>query len=451
MNFKLEEFLKGFDGISINRIPETFNKFKIDSRSIEKGDIFIALKGSRFDGHDFVKDAIQKGALGVVVEKEIPLNDTFEFVVNSTKDFIKHIGLVGRKHTLGCVLGITGSAGKTTLKESVANALSKKFSVLKTEGNLNTDVSLPLFFANEVNLREDFIVVELGVQKPHDMDYLLELTQPHYGVITNIGDSHIEYLQSKEGVLNEKFKLARYVGNDGIAFLNGDDDLLFEASHDLKNRVLIGFNKRNDVVIDLLIKEGVKTLNLSFADRKFSFSLPFYGYQFVYTLAFTFAIAFHFGVDPDLIVSSLKEFKPFKGRGEIINFSQISILDDTYNSNPVSLTFALKSLLDVNKPKVIILGDMLELGKDAYEIHKSFVSLIEEVDPYLLITYGDFTKSIYENVSTALKFHFTDSDALKEFLEKFDFKKGSLIFLKGSRGMKMESFVEVLKGRFKDG
>jgi len=451
MNFNKASIFDEIEGERINKTLETINKFKIDSREIEENDVFIAIKGEKNDGHDFVSDAISRGAKGVVVERyvEVPEN-IFEFVVKDTKEFIRSLGTIGRSRIKGSVIGITGSAGKTTLKEAISLALSKKFSVLKPQGNLNTDLSLPLFLFNEVTSTEDFIVLEMGIQKPNDMDTLLKFVKPHYGIITNIGESHIEYLHSKEGVLKEKFKLVEFVDKDGFSFLNGDDDLLFSSSQRLKNKLLVGFLDRNNIKISSNVRSNIMDINLLYEGRKFSFSLPYVGKQFAYTASLTFAVSFFFGVDPDYIVSALKEFKPYKGRYEVIKLGRVTIIDDTYNSNPVSLRVALENLKAYKEPKVVILGDMLELGTESLNIHRSFGSLIDEVNPYLLVTYGNFSKVIFESTSLKSKFHFENSSELQEFLNTFDFKEDSVILIKGSRGMKMEAFVEVLKGRFKD-
>lgn len=452
MKFKLEEIFSNYNGILKNGLPSSYGKFVVDSRHVKPSDIFIALKGSRVDGHDFIKDALSNGAVGVVVEKEcVPCEKGFVYRVNSTLDFIKYLGNLARDKVNGAIIGITGSAGKTTTKEGLYLALSKKFNTTKTEGNLNTEVSLPLFFVNDVSGMEDFVVVEMGIQKPNDMDILLDIVKPHYAIITNIGESHLEYLGSKEGVLKEKFKLVDYVVNHGgVSFVNGDDPLLKDKAKPYKGIFRVGFNEDNDFRISVL-EEGFNysKLRLSVLDRVFEFSLPYA--NFYHNVAIIFAVAFYLGVDPDYIISSLKEFRPYAGRGNVLDLGEVVLIDDTYNSNPVSLRLALERISKIDAPKVLILGDMLELGKESDNIHREFGKIVSNIKPYLLITYGTLSKAIYEEADVPLKYHFDNEKSLEEFLNSFNFWKHCYILIKGSRGMKMETFVNVLKGRFQDG
>jgi len=233
------------------------------------------LRGSRVDGHAFAEDAIEKGAVGIVAEEDVVVDGGFVYRVRSSYDFIKYLGEQSREKFNGNIFGITGSAGKTTTKEGLYLALSTKFAVVKTEGNVNTDISLPLFFANNVNGNEDFAIVEMGVQKPNDMDVLLDIVKPNYAIITNVGESHTEYLGSKEGVLKEKFKLAQFVvENGGVCFINGDDDHLRKAAHSYKDIISVGFNEGNDFQLDTTKdNEGISYVKISFQNRTFEFPL----------------------------------------------------------------------------------------------------------------------------------------------------------------------------------
>ncbi|MGC8690308.1 UDP-N-acetylmuramoyl-tripeptide--D-alanyl-D-alanine ligase [Caldisericum sp.] len=449
MKIDLHELFKDIYHEEDFPLPNDYNRFVIDSRNVSKGDIFIALKGNTTDGHNFVSDALQKGSIFAIVENDVGESKPV-IKVKSTAEFLKHLGNFARNKINGAIFGITGSAGKTTTKEGLFLALSKRFNVVKTEGNINTDISLPLFFANEVSNLEDFIVVEMGVQKPNDMDVLLDVVKPHYGIITNVGDSHLEYLGDRYGVLKEKFKLAKFVLDRGsVCFVNGDDELLRLASNGLKGVFKVGFREENDFRLKIL-QENLDFLRLkiNIQDRAFEFTLPYNG--FVYNVGLIFAASVYVGVDPDYVVSALKEFKPYKGRGEKIKLSGMTIIDDTYNSNPLSMNFALERLRSAKGPIVLILGDMLELGESSNTLHEKVGEVISEINPYALITYGNLSKLMQEKGNANIKYHFEDSDTLSQFLKTFDFPNGTYFLVKGSRAMKMEKFVDILKERYKD-
>ncbi|MBP8612547.1 MAG: UDP-N-acetylmuramoyl-tripeptide--D-alanyl-D-alanine ligase [Candidatus Atribacteria bacterium] len=452
MKLNLEDIFAGFGGTLKGVLPYYYHNFVIDSRLIEQGDIFIALRGSRVDGHAFAEDAIEKGAVGIVAEEDVVVDGGFVYRVRSSYDFIKYLGEQSREKFNGNIFGITGSAGKTTTKEGLYLALSTKFAVVKTEGNVNTDISLPLFFANNVNGNEDFAIVEMGVQKPNDMDVLLDIVKPNYAIITNVGESHTEYLGSKEGVLKEKFKLAQFVvENGGVCFINGDDDHLRKAAHSYKDIISVGFNEGNDFQLDTTKdNEGISYVKISFQNRTFEFPLEEVSTYLLYDFGLIFAASLFVGVDPDLIISSLRAFKPYKGRGEKIVIGDMVIINDTYNSNPVSLRAVLTDLSKADAPTVLIIGDMLELGDRSYEIHASFGELVSELSPYLLITYGKYSKALFEASSVQQKFHFETPEAMKEFIETFEFPKNSYILVKGSRAMQMEQFLSVLERRYRN-
>lgn len=448
MKIELNELFKDIRHSNFT-FPYEYNNFVVDSRIVKTNDIFIALKGNNTDGHNFVNDAFSRGAILAVVERDVEAIGPV-VKVDSTVEFIKHLGDFARSKVNSAIFGITGSAGKTTTKEGLYLALSKKFNVRKTEGNINTDLSLPLFFANDVTNLEDFIIAEMGIQKPNDMDTLLDIVKPHYAIITNIGDSHLEYLGDRNGVLKEKFKLVKFVSeNGGVSFINGDDPLLKASSVGVKGVFTVGFNEGNNFKMSILEENlDFMRLRVNVEDRVFDFAVPYNG--FAYNVGLIFAASIYVGVDPDYIVSALKEFKPYKGRGEKIKRGTITIIDDTYNSNPVSMNLALKRLNGIKNPIVLILGDMLELGESSKSLHENVGKEIAKINPYVLITYGSFSKFMQDYAVATKKYHFDDNASLIDFLNSFDFPEDSVFLVKGSRGMKMEQFVEALLRRYSD-
>lgn len=431
----------------------SFNKFKINSKDVGQSDIFVAIRGSKFDGHEFIKEAFLKGAAGIIAEKRVSIPEgCFEIITNDTRRFLLTLGNYSRSKMPSKFVGITGSAGKTTTKEMVFKALSSKYQVNASKGNINTDISLPLFIVNECDGHEEIVLLEMGVQKPGDMEILVNTFRPNMCIITNIGEAHLEFLKDKMGVLKEKFKLVDYIKkSQGVAFLNGDDPLIFEESkkYDIK-KVFFGFSQ-NAQVKGKLKKIELGSMILEIQGRDFSF--PFSGKNFAYDLLATFAVSYEFGLKNDDIYGALQNFSPLKGRGEVIRLKDDTFLiDETYNSNPLSLKTSLEFANDLNGNIILILGDMYELGESAKKLHEELGRYISKINPRILITFGDLSEYTKKGaISNGFKgnlFHFNERKDLADFLKGLEIPEKTVIFVKGSRAIQMEEFVEIMKERF---
>jgi len=459
MKINLSSFFESYGGRLIGDISSvSYGKFVVDSREANKGDIFVAIKGNSTDGHNFVSDVIEKGALGVIVERAMNINRGFQYVVESTNDFLVQLGSYARDNCKGVVIGITGSAGKTTTKEMIAHILSTKFTVSKAFANMNTDISLPLFLANDASCNSDFVILELGVQKPGDMDKLIKIAKPQKGVVLNIGESHLEYLRDKKGVLGEKFKLVLYIEqNGGTVFLNADDEMIRSYKKGLLLRkVYFGLRENADVkgIIGNITPDSMKMV-IEASGEKIEETFPFSGYSLAIDILAAIAVVIDSGFSLEDAIIPLKTFKPIKGRGNVINLKKgITIIDETYNSNPLSVVKSLEVFEDRKGTKLIlILGDMLELGNNSQFQHKKIGQFVSLLMPDILITYGNFSTEI-ANVARENKlnnvFSFTEKAQITEFLNKLEIFENSIIFVKGSRGMKMEELVETIVKRFKN-
>jgi len=455
MKFNLDNFLNAIECEVIGSLSNSFGKFVINSKNVESGDIFIALRGEKAHGHEFIGEALEKGASGFVVERffEIPRNK-FQVKVRNTNDFLVSLGYYARGQLHSKFVGITGSAGKTTTKEMISSVLGSKYIIASPSGNLNTDISLPLFLVNECKGKENYIILEMGIQKTGDMDRLIEIVKPDIGIVTNIGESHLEFLIDKTGVLREKFKLVDYLQkNKGSVFLNADDPLITSeiTNHRVKS-ILYGFSDKADFK-GKIISMNANSMTLSIFDKSFKFS--FSGLHFAYDLLASFAVCNTLGLDLIDVYEHLKGFKPIKGRGQFIKLSSdISLIDETYNSNPLSLKNSLTRFANSEKPLVLIVGDMLELGRQGEELHYESGEFIATLNPSILITYGRLAKKIGEGASErGIKsvFSFEDKKSLLDFLKTLEIQKKSIIFVKGSRGMKMEEIVDFLKERLGNG
>lgn len=455
MNFDLKRFAIENSYEIIGNIT-SFDKFKINSKEIKNLDIFVAIRGSKFDGHEFIEEAILKGAVGIVAERRVAIpKDRFEIITKDTRDFLLNLGNYSRSQMNSKFIGITGSAGKTTTKEMVFNALSSKFYINAPKGNINTDISLPLFVVNECEGNEEIVLLEMGVQKLGDMDVLVNTFKPEMCIITNIGEAHLEFLKDKYGVLKEKFKLVDYVGKSrGVVFLNGDDPLIFEESKKYNvKKIFFGFSQNADVKGKLKRVE-LDEMVLEIQGREFFF--PFSGKNFAYDLLAAFSISYEFGLTNDEIYNTLRNFHPLKGRGELTMISKdIFLIDETYNSNPLSLKTSLESIKNQDNNIILILGDMYELGDSAIKLHEELGEYISTVNPKILITFGELSKYTSKGAkSSGFKgefFHFEERKDLIDFLKTLEIPQKTVIFIKGSRGVQMEEFVEIMKERFLDG
>ncbi len=456
MIIKTDEIINNIAGNWEGKWVNDFTHFSIDSRHIKSGSFFVALKGQKVDGHDFISDAIRQGAKGVAIQKPYNKNffgDTFVYRVESTKSFLLSAGELAREKLQNKIIGITGSAGKTTTKEMIGLILAKKFSIAATKGNANTEISIPLFLLNDVNGNENYLVVEMGIQKRGDMDALNKILQPNIAILLNIGDSHLEFLENREGVTQEKFKLIQFVEeNGGKIILNGDDPLIQKLSS--KVNVLYFSTKENGEVRGNIIESTEQYMKIKFCykDKCYVDEFPFSGIHFLYDMLASLSLGVIAGIPIDQSIAALKTFSPPAGRGTSISLSKgITIIDETYNSNPTSLVANLSRFTKHEAPLIIIVGDMLELGKNAKSLHRKTGESISEVKPKLLISIGRYAEDVLSGARLSgieQGVSFTHMKEAKSFIKELKICPNSVIFIKGSRAMKMEEIIEILKERF---
>lgn len=460
MRITLEELLsvvKGkWNGVKI----ASFSNFALDSRKISKGGLFFALKGEKTDGHLFVKNAYENGAAGAVVEEDISFfaDDFLTIKTNSVKGALIKLGRYARNKLNGRIIGVSGSAGKTTTKEMLSEVLETHFAIYKTEGNANTELSLPLFFLNAERLKTDFCIVEMGVQKLGDMDILNRIVNPDIALLLNATVSHTEFLKSVENVAKEKFKLAVFVNSKGgSVFLNGDDKNFVELALNLKKKPLFfGLSSKNDVSarIKKILVSGME-LEIKNGTNVYTANFPFSGVNFAYDVLAAVSVANSLGIDTKEALNVLSRFRPLNGRGGETKLSKNRLLiDETYNSNPLSLEYSLSRFKEHQYPLFIILGDMLELGEYSEEAHGKIGKIIAYFKPDFVLAVGRYSKfTIEETYKRGVKnaFYFPKKEDLCDFLKnEIAIPPFSVIFVKGSRGMEMEQCVKILKERFKE-
>jgi UDP-N-acetylmuramoyl-tripeptide--D-alanyl-D-alanine ligase len=426
----------------------------IDSRKIRSNTLFIALKGNRFDGHNFVKDAVRNGAVAIMINKK-KINQFDEIkvpivTVTDTTIALGEIAKTWRKKLDAKIIGITGSSGKTTVKEMLAEILSEKYSVNKTEANNNNHIGVPLTILNTTE-NHQVLVAELGTNHFGEIPYTAKILSPDYSLITNIGDSHLEFLKTRNGVWREKsFLFEETINNGGKVFLNYDDPMI-KAQHSRQGKqISFGFSGSTDVRSELksYTDDGKPVIEVSYKKKYFDVTLPIYGEQSAKNFLAACTIALEMGLSIEQIKKSVKRLRASSGRLDVQNYKNFILIDDTYNANPDSTKAAIELVGKIKsfKRKILFLGDMLELGNNSIKLHVGLKDVIIKSGIDEVYTIGSMMKCLNEKLAqTNLNAkHFKSRKKFENFINETSIEN-SVILVKGSRGMKMEEFVSTIK------
>ena len=429
----------------------------IDSRNVLKNSLFVAIKGDKLDGHKFVKQAIKNGSSVIIIDekyyKEFSNLKTPFITVRDTTEALGRLAKVWRSKLRAKVIGITGSNGKTSTKEILSELLRQKYIVNKTIANHNNHIGVPMTIFS-TNQKHDILVAELGTNHFGEIKYTAEILQPDFALITNIGDSHLEFLKNRKGVLKEKSFLFNITDTrGGTLIINNDDKLLKETGKKFKKKLSYSISSsKSDVkgkIIDYA-ENGRPIIAVEYNNRKMIFEIPLYGENNAKNFIASVTLAIKLGLSKAQISAGIKRMKPVDKRLNVKKFRNSILIDDTYNANPESMTaaFCLMSKMSSYENKVAILGDMFELGESSALLHKKLSSSIKENKIGSVYTIGTLMKNLnvsLKNKGIRVK-HFNERNSLKEFLRLNDFAN-SVILVKGSRGMKMEEFVQILENR----
>jgi len=428
----------------------------IDSRTIKKGELFVAIKGPRFDGHDFVPEVIKNGAWGALVERS-ELETKYAslggmrniLAVEDTIFALQEMSQMHRKKFAIPVIGITGSNGKTTTKEMLASILKQRGSVLKNEGNLNNHIGVPLTLL-KLDARHKSAAVEMGMSALGEIDALARLVRPDVGVITNIGPAHLEFMGTMDIVAQAKAELLGNLKMGGTAVLNADDRYFTALRNKYGGRVLsFGIENKADVSASG-IRQGKDFTDMTIEanDSRVNVRLPAVGKHNIYNALAAAAAATAVGMSLNAVKCGLEDFSPVAMRSELKQVKGRTVLADYYNANPGSVKAALETLISLRagQKSVAVLGDMLELGDIAADAHREVGRTVAHLGVDVLITMGSL--AIYINEGALEEGMSKDrviaagSHAEAAALLKERSKNGDAVLIKGSRGMKMEKILE---------
>ncbi len=406
----------------------------IDSRKIRKGSIFFGIKGDNFNGNDFVIDALNNGSRLAITDYENPKfsNNPNIIKVPNSLATLQEISKFHRKNSNAKVIGITGSNGKTTTKDLIFKVLSSKFKTICSIGNFNNHIGLPLSLL-EIRNDTEFAVIEMGANKFGEIEFLTSLCEPDFGYITNFGKAHLEGFINIDGVIKAKTELYRWIiKNDKVLLINSED----ETQNKFINHksIVFGSDKKCNYTFNESNKDLVYVLY-----EEFLFKTNLYGSYNYSNVCAAIALGLEFGLNKNEIDQTLVDYNSENNRSEIIRINDKTIILDAYNANPSSMEKAIKSFSNLKGEKIIILGDMYEIGKESSTEHKKIIKLCEEIPNSKCIFIGEHFY-IFSNTKKGSKF----------FKNKTDFYNSDLtidesnILIKGSRGMKMEEILKYI-------
>ena len=431
--------------------------YSIDSRTIQPGECFIAIRGRNFDGHQFIAEALTKGASLVVAEvgskgswpTEAPVVTVDDTLV-ALQRLANHVRLKWGKK----VVAITGSTGKTTTKEITSFFLTAHFKVFKTIGNLNNDYGLPLSLLG-LHGWEEIAVIELGMSSSGEISRLSKIAEPNIGVITNVKPVHLEFFKSIQGIAEAKRELIEQLPKDGVAVLNNDDLRVRKFARYFPGQILTyGTQTASTYRASEIRFSGLSgtEFRLDHQGRSYLFSLPLIGVYNVYNCLPGIAVAHHLGLGFEAIDQRMKQLKPLAGRGEILNFVDgFHLINDSYNSNPAALEAMIQVLKKVPgvKRRILVAGEMLELGPRSLQFHESCGRTAAKAKlDFILGVQGQARKLVEaarkEGYSGDHAMFFENTMAAGEWLSH-KVSPGDLMLVKGSRSVKTEQVIEILK------
>jgi UDP-N-acetylmuramoyl-tripeptide--D-alanyl-D-alanine ligase len=443
---RVAEFLSAAGEFDANAVAQGYS---IDSRSIQRGELFLAVKGERMDGHDFVTQALEKGAVAAVIRKDqlarYPLK-TGLITVDDTLTALQTLATAVRRLWAKPLIGVTGSAGKTTTKEAIAHVLSTRFRVLKSEGNFNNHFGLPLMLL-KIEPEHDLAVIEMGMSHAGEIAALAKIAQPELGVVTNVAPVHLEFFESIAGIARAKYELVEALPATGTAVLNADDEYVSQFGRDFHGKVVLyGLRTSADVRAENIEPRGSdgSTFDVVVGSCREKAILHLVGAHNIYNALAAVAVGLERGLSPSEAVAALATLAPADKRGQVVNLGNITIINDCYNCNPKALEAMVDALAAMPaKRRIVVVGEMLELGPASEELHRQAGRHIATKKINVLLGVRGQAQQVVEAANEAgmrAEFVATPEEA-GDWLAR-ETRDGDVVLLKASRGVKLERALE---------
>jgi UDP-N-acetylmuramoyl-tripeptide--D-alanyl-D-alanine ligase len=428
--------------------------YSIDSRTVLPGELFFAVKGERMDGHDFVEQALGKGAAGAVVRKDQVVRyqpKTRLLAVDDTLVALQTLASAVRRLWAKPLVGVTGSAGKTTTKEAIAHVLSTKFRVLKSEGNFNNHFGLPLMLL-KLEPEHDLAVIEMGMSHAGEIAALAKIAQPEIGVVTNVAPVHLEFFNSIADIARAKYELIECLPANGTAVLNADDEHVSKFGRGfMGKKIMYGLHSSADVRAENIRSLGVagSSFDLVMGEERVPAGVSLVGVHNISNALAAAAVGVDRGLTLSETATGLATLAPADKRGQVVQVGNITVINDCYNSNPRALEAMVDSLAKTPaKRRLVVAGEMLELGPAGEEMHRlSGQHIAEKKIDFLLGVRGLALPMVDAARQSGMRAEFVaTSEEAGEWLAR-EVRDGDVVLLKGSRGVKLERALETWKSK----
>jgi UDP-N-acetylmuramoyl-tripeptide--D-alanyl-D-alanine ligase len=448
---RVAEFLSATGEFDLKAIAQAYS---IDSRTIQPGELFFAVKGERMDGHDFIQQALEKGAVAAVVREDQTsryFSKAGLMAVDDTLVALQTLGSAVRRLWGKTLVGVTGSTGKTTTKEAIAHVLSTRFRVLKSEGNFNNHFGLPLMLL-KIAAEHEAAVIEMGMSHLGEIAALAKIAQPEIGVVTNVAPVHLEFFKSVAEIARAKYELIESLPAGGVAILNADDEYVSQFGRDFRGKVVLyGFHSTADVRAENIEQRGPdgSVFDVVAGGRREPATLRLVGKHNIYNALAAVAVGLQRGLSLAEAAGAVATLAPADKRGAVVQLGNITVINDCYNSNPTALNAMVDTLATMPaKRRIVIAGEMLELGPEGEELHRRSGRHMATKGIDLLIGVRGLAKPMVEAARQAgmrAEFVATPEEA-GEWLAR-EGREGDVVLLKASRGVKLERALETIVGR----
>lgn len=440
---KVYEIVEATRGILVSgNKDDEINFFSQDSRQMTNGGMYIPLKGERFDGHNFIESAFQTGAQAIISEKNVNYEDKIVIKVKDTHQALKDMASYLRNHRPVKVVGVTGSVGKTSTRDMVYSVVKQKYKTLKTEGNYNNEIGLPLTILRYHD--EEVLVLEMGMNHLQEMSRLSMIARPDIACITNVGTAHIGELGSRENILKAKLEIINGMKEGSTLIINQDNDMLQTVELPHLNVVRVGKGKEASIQASHIVLEETKSsFEVEYQGKKEIIEVPVQGEHNISNALIAIAVGIELNISLEDIKKGIQEFKLTKNRMDILEKNHKTIIDGTYNASVDSMKSSIDVLTNYKKRKVAILADMLELGDYSQQLHEEVGSYVASKGIDILVCVGKEAKYIYQKARESMKdvYYFESNQEVIARLDEL-LKEDDVILVKGSHSMNLKEVVE---------